>query len=183
MNKAASASRTAASVWTRIRPGRDCGSSSSNPAVSMTLKTMPARFASPSRRSRVTPGRSSTSARRFPTSLLNRVDLPTFGRPTMATVGSGMRCAIAAPHRRRDSLAVGVKPPGVVVDVERRVRDDRRDADPCAGIRLALEVAGNRVDVDQRAVVTGNDQAIAGEDRPEIIDLALLRLGLLKLRQ
>ena len=37
--------------------------------------------ASPSRRSRVTPGRSSTSASFRPTSRLNRVDLPTFGRP------------------------------------------------------------------------------------------------------
>ena len=36
------------------------------------------------------PGRSSTSARRLPTSRLNRVDLPTLGRPTMATVGRGM---------------------------------------------------------------------------------------------
>ena len=33
------------------------------------------------------PGRSSTSASFLPTSRLNRVDLPTLGRPTMATVG------------------------------------------------------------------------------------------------
>src|SRR5690606_2275249 len=39
---------------------------------------------SPSRRSRVTPGRSSTRAMRRPTSRLNSVDLPTLGRPTMA---------------------------------------------------------------------------------------------------
>ena len=44
--------------------------------------------ASPSRRSRVTPGRSSTSASRFPTRRLNNVDLPTLGRPMMATTGS-----------------------------------------------------------------------------------------------
>src|SRR5262249_17400984 len=42
--------------------------------------------ARPSRRSRVTPGKSSTNARRLPTRRLNSVDLPTFGRPTMATV-------------------------------------------------------------------------------------------------
>src|SRR3546814_9006708 len=44
--------------------------------------------ASPSRRSRVTPGRSSTSASFLPTSLLNSVDLPTLGRPIIATTGS-----------------------------------------------------------------------------------------------
>src|SRR5579871_1699665 len=43
-------------------------------------------------RSRVIPGSSPTMARREPTSRLNSVDLPTFGRPTMARVGS---CAVA----------------------------------------------------------------------------------------
>ena len=50
------------------------------------------------------PGRSSTSARRLPTSRLNSVDLPTLGRPTMATVGMGMSGAIAAPSQRREVL-------------------------------------------------------------------------------
>ena len=58
----------------------------SSPAVSMTLNDRSPSLPSPSRRSRVTPGRSSTSARRAPTRRLNRVDLPTLGRPTMATV-------------------------------------------------------------------------------------------------
>ena len=38
-------------------------------------------------RSRVTPGVSSTMERRWPHSLLNSMDLPTLGRPTMATKG------------------------------------------------------------------------------------------------
>ena len=38
-------------------------------------------------RSRVTPGVSSTMATRRPTIWLKKVDLPTFGRPTMATRG------------------------------------------------------------------------------------------------
>jgi len=37
--------------------------------------------------SRVTPGSSSTIAVLLPTILLNSVDLPTFGLPTIATVG------------------------------------------------------------------------------------------------
>ena len=76
------------------------------------------------------PGRSSTSARRLPTSRLNRVDLPTLGRPTMATVGRGMAAPIAAPSPRCGvALAEGVQPAVVVEDVERRIGDDRRQAD------------------------------------------------------
>ncbi len=59
--------------------------------MSITLKERSPSLPSPSRRSRVTPGRSSTSARRAPTRRLNRVDLPTLGRPTMATVKDMMR--------------------------------------------------------------------------------------------
>src|SRR5687767_9006901 len=40
-------------------------------------------------RSRVTPGVSSTTAWRRPMMRLTRVDLPTFGRPTTATTGTG----------------------------------------------------------------------------------------------
>ncbi len=40
--------------------------------------------ASPSRRSRVSPGRSETSASRVPVRRLKSVDLPTLGRPTIA---------------------------------------------------------------------------------------------------
>src|SRR5437868_13656394 len=39
-------------------------------------------------RSRVMPGSSPTIERREPTRRLNKVDLPTFGRPTIASVGS-----------------------------------------------------------------------------------------------
>src|SRR5437764_7426187 len=39
-------------------------------------------------RSRVTPGVGSTIAMRRPASQLNSDDLPTFGRPTIATIGS-----------------------------------------------------------------------------------------------
>ena len=44
-------------------------------------------LASAYRRSRVTPGVGSTIAWRVPTRRLKSVDLPTLGRPTMATVG------------------------------------------------------------------------------------------------
>ncbi len=88
-NSATAAPSTEISVWARIRPGRLSGSSSSQPAVSTIVKSSPSRCASPMRRSRVTPGWSSTSASFLPISRLNSVDLPTLGRPMMMTWGRG----------------------------------------------------------------------------------------------
>ena len=116
----ASAAAIAASVCACMRPVRLSGAASSRPAVSITVKARSPSRARPSRRSRVTPGRSSTNARRLPTRRLNSVDLPTFGRPTMATVKlmSGprarsrasrraMRCGVTAlcPARARDAIS------------------------------------------------------------------------------
>ncbi len=51
-------------------------------------------FAAPKRLSLVTPGWLSTIAARLPVNRLNNVDLPTLGRPTIATVNiNGMRQA------------------------------------------------------------------------------------------
>ena len=84
-----------------MRPVRLSGADSSSPAVSITVKSRSPSRASPSRRSRVTPGRSSTSATRRPTSRLNKVDLPTLGRPTMAMVKlMGMRSGPRISGRR-----------------------------------------------------------------------------------
>ncbi len=83
-NSAMSASSSASSVWRRMRASRLSPSSSSNPAVSISSRSMSPSRPVPKRRSRVTPGRSSTSASLRPASRLNRVDLPTLGRPTMA---------------------------------------------------------------------------------------------------
>src|SRR5689334_725921 len=181
-NKAASASRTAASVCARILPGKVCDSSFSNPAVSMTRKFRPSRFASPSRRSRVTPGWSSTSARRLPTSRLKSVDLPTLGRPTIATVGRDMIAIYPRPGRG-PILSEGRQPAVVVINVERRVGDDRRHADARIQLSLTLERTGDRIDVDDCTVGADDDQAIASQDRARIIDFAALRFGLPELRE
>src|SRR6185312_674361 len=69
----------------------------------------------------------------------------------------------------------------VIEDVERRVGDDRREADWRTDPGLAQEPAGRRVDEDQSAVRAGDDQASAGQHRARIFDLALLRLRLLEL--
>ena len=76
----------------------------------MTVKSRSPSRASPSRRSRVTPGLSSTSARRRPTSRLNSVDLPTLGRPTMATVKL-MRPYLAGARAKRTVFGDGGRRP------------------------------------------------------------------------
>src|SRR5262245_65685019 len=59
------------------------------PPVSTISKDLPFQVALPYMRSRVMPGSSVTMDRRCPIIRLNRVDLPTFGRPTMAIRGRG----------------------------------------------------------------------------------------------
>src|SRR6266851_3648771 len=63
--------------------------SRSSPAVSTTVNSRPRQSATPYNRSRVRPDCGSTMAFRQPRMRLNRVDLPTLGRPTMATMGRG----------------------------------------------------------------------------------------------
>src|SRR5258707_6175255 len=61
---------------------------STSPPVSTTMHGTSVRRANPYWRSRVNPGRSATSASRVPVMALNKVDLPTLGRPINATTGS-----------------------------------------------------------------------------------------------
>ena len=89
-SRATSASAAARSVWARMRPRSEVGAAVSKPAVSHTRKRRGPRRPTPSRRSRVTPGSASTMAARRPTRRLNRVDFPTLGRPTIATVTTTM---------------------------------------------------------------------------------------------
>ena len=57
------------------------------PPVSTRSNVLPAHSQGAYSLSLVTPGVSSTMERRWPASLLNSSDLPTFGLPTMATNG------------------------------------------------------------------------------------------------
>src|SRR5882757_284270 len=61
------------------------------PPVSMISQQRPPYSTTVPTRSRVTPAVGSTMLIRRPASQLNSDDLPTFGRPTMATTGSGIR--------------------------------------------------------------------------------------------
>ncbi len=56
------------------------------PAVSTSLTGMPAMATVSLTKSRVVPGVAVTMARSRSTSRLNKLDLPTLGRPTMASV-------------------------------------------------------------------------------------------------
>src|SRR5262249_52845141 len=168
-----SASLTARVVWSRMRPVRLSASLSSRPAVSITVKRRSPIRAAPRRRSRVTPGWSLTIARRLPTSRLNRVDLPTFGRPTTATV-KDMGWTKSAV---RGQIAV------VGQDVHRVVRHDRRLM-RLAGQRHAPErfpgVGGER---DGVAIGSGDHQPVAQQNRPGPNDRVLAILFVLELRQ
>src|SRR5260221_13839105 len=107
-------------------------------------------------RSRVVPGRSSTIATRSPTRRLKSVDLPTFGRPTMATTARDIsgapltrerfgpllhfeqrlhRCRTAADET--DALDAG-EPPGFelggMLDVIRGLALHAREMDDLSGI-------------------------------------------------
>ena len=86
-NRTTSEASTARSVKRRMRASSTSPPAVSQPAVSRSVKARSPSCAGASRISRVTPGWSSTSAWRRPTSRLNIVDLPTLGRPTMATLG------------------------------------------------------------------------------------------------
>src|SRR5438132_3588045 len=123
----------------------------------------PTRSAIPVMRSRVTPGMSWTMACRFPTRRLKRVDLPTLGRPTMATVGVK---DIGEGLYPEEDAAVGSRS-GVTaaqsgVTVVRNAVTVVRSAVTVAGnavtvARNAVTVAGNAVTVVRNAVtVAGN---------------------------
>src|SRR3954452_24709691 len=63
------------------------------PPVSMISHARPPYSTTVETRSRVTPAVGSTMLMRLPASQLNSDDLPTFGRPTIATIGRATRGA------------------------------------------------------------------------------------------
>ena len=98
----------------RIRPYSDSGALSSSPAVSISSTSRPRNVAGASLRSRVTPGSSDTSARRRPASRLNSVDLPTFGRPAIATIGRGPSLIYLYADRTPSSVSTSSAPPTAI---------------------------------------------------------------------
>ncbi len=82
-----SAAERAASTWART-PSISPSPRTSQPPVSTMMNGTPAHSASNCLRSRVTPGRASTTAARRRRIRLTSVDFPTLGRPTTATTGS-----------------------------------------------------------------------------------------------
>ena len=101
-----SASAMALSAWA-LTWASSGSSEDSQPPVSTTVKARPHHSASSSLRSRVTPGRSSTTAARRPTMRLTRVDFPTLGRPAMTTNGRSL-----VPAARSAWVLVIVRPRG-----------------------------------------------------------------------
>src|SRR3990172_5912482 len=129
---------SACPLMSAVRPPRR----DSHPPVSTTRNGMPVHSARNSRRSRVTPGFScTTAARRFRNRLTN-VDLPTLGRPTMATTGRRLmaariwgsgRCPHSPGCRRRERRI----PPYHRPMVERVLLAEPRGF--CAGVEMAIK--------------------------------------------
>jgi len=71
-------------------------SATSTPPVSMSRNRLPFHSQISSLRSRVTPGVSWTTAARVAVSRFTSVDLPTFGKPTIATVPSSGASSVMA---------------------------------------------------------------------------------------
>ena len=88
-NRMSDASLIATFACSNMRCGISDSSPGTIPPVSTTSKARPFQFIGPYMRSRVMPGSSVTMDRRWPIKRLKRVDLPTFGRPTMAISGRG----------------------------------------------------------------------------------------------
>src|SRR5262249_37242122 len=124
--------------------------------------------------SRVTPGSSSTSARRAPAYRLKSVDLPTLGRPTIATIGSGDG-GIAIPWAREPrvtrSLAwsPGAAPRG------RAAGAASLDTGPGPPLGSACPPPGRRAGPRRRARDGG---ALVAWPRPRTGALAALAFGL-----
>ena len=87
INRITSASFIATSACSFIFAIKNSLFLGSNPPVSTITNSEPLHSASLYSLSLVTPGRSSTIAILSPTKLLKRVDFPTFGLPTIATIG------------------------------------------------------------------------------------------------
>ena len=87
MKSATAHASSASSAWRRTAASMPTAMSGRKPPVSTSRKLRPFHSASAKWRSFVIPGRSSTTAMRWPRMRLNSVDLPTLGRPMMATIG------------------------------------------------------------------------------------------------
>src|SRR5262249_29344091 len=93
-----------ARAWSAIERVIGVGSAISTPPVSISRKRRPFQSATISLRSRVTPGVSCTTAARDSVSRLTSVDLPTFGKPTTATVPASSSSTASRRLARPDQL-------------------------------------------------------------------------------
>src|SRR5581483_7179559 len=100
------------------------------PAVSTSTNVSPPRRSTVSIASRVVPGMSETITRSWPSRALSRPDLPTFGRPRMATP-----IASAPAGEARDDLVQQVARP---VTVHGRDRHGLAEPQPVELVRQLL---------------------------------------------
>src|ERR1044071_3972534 len=152
-----SACSIAAAVCCRIR-GVSPSSPGSSPAVSTSVTSQGPTVASASRGSRVNPGWSSTRASRLPASRLNKVDLPTFGRPTMAIVKD-----ISVVEN--SALIEGDQRSVVSQDIHAAAGYNRRDEDWLADVEIAHDLSGSRIGTDKSALTRHHPELAPGQHR------------------
>src|SRR5262245_7022980 len=167
-NSTRSALAMAASVCLRMRAVSPA-SPGSSPAVSMSRTLQTPSVASASRRSRVKPGWSSTRASFRPANRLNRVDLPTFGRPTMATVKDIGRRPCGHWRGRtgpREALVEGDQRGVVGKDIHAPAGDNRRNEDRRVEIELGEQLTRARIGTDEKALARDKPKLAARKNRP-----------------
>src|SRR5512137_2331808 len=131
-----SAAAASSRALARTRSLKGSSATPKRPPVSTRVKRRPARTHSAVRLSRVMPGSEWTRDLRCPRIRLNRVDLPTLGKPTMTTRGS---FNTAGPGLSRDQGIVGEKSPREVDVPAEGLLLDALDEDDDLFHRLEIE--------------------------------------------
>src|SRR5512138_698044 len=170
-----SAAEASARAFSRTLSLKGSSATPKRPPVSTRVKRRPPSVHSAARLSRVMPGSEWTRDLRRPRMRLNRVDLPTLGKPTMTTRGSFVT---AGPRSLRDERGIGQEGPRQVdvsaqgfplgaVDEEDDLLDrleggDQRVNDGVdrgqLGRRAVGEVLGDlAAEVDRRHAVPGDE--------------------------
>src|SRR5699024_3123016 len=160
-----SACEIAVSAWKRMNCKISLSLFGSIPPVSIMVKSRPRQSLSAYRRSRVTPGVSSTMDRRLPASRLNSWLLPTFGRPTMATIGFGISDSLLLILR--GSVFKYLRQQVCTVDLDRH----KRHADGVRHLLRSIVVQKYVAAVAQH--VSGNEHALAQIAALELCDQVL----------
>src|SRR5207247_1663948 len=185
-NSTRSAAATASRACPAIERVIGVGSAMSTPPVSTSRKRLPFHSQTSSLRSRVTPGSSCTTAARLPLRRLTSVDLPTFGKPTIATVPSRDGCGAAGSLIAAEAYSGGCALP---VGERREQRGPRlrrhvllaehaHEADGLAELLQICRAAGADLDVAVEALALPRGEGAVEVVGDELDELGTREIGL-----